>query len=212
MSDEQILAIGDLHGMYDSLQRVLNKVVPACPNGTRLVFMGDYVDRGPSSAQVIGALLELRARRPDTVFLKGNHEQMLIKALDGQDPQTFLWNGGASTLRSYGLAPDRVADIPQPHQEFLRSLVMSFESEDHIFVHAGLRPGLPLESQSEHDLLWIREDFFLSRVDFGKTVVFGHTPFPEPFVRPGLIGIDTGAVYGNKLTCVMLPAGEFFSL
>lgn len=100
--------------------------------------------------------------------------------------------------------------IPAAHREHFSSLALSFESESHIFVHAGIRPGVPLAYQKEQDLLWIRDEFINSLADFGKPVVFGHTPFNEPLVQPNKIGIDTGAVYGNRLTCLRLPDMTFF--
>jgi serine/threonine protein phosphatase 1 len=208
---ERIFAIGDIHGCYDPLVRLLGRV-PIDWSRDRLVFMGDYIDRGPQSFEVIEHLIELQKRHPETVFLKGNHEQMLADYLSGKDRMTYLYNGGQQTLDSYlrnSSAPGRYP-IPEAHLRFFESLQLMFETENYIFVHAGLRKGLPLENQRPEDLLWIRENFVDTRHSFGKRVVFGHTPFDEPRVEPNKIGIDTGAVYGNKLTCVQLPEEEFF--
>ncbi|MCU0592023.1 MAG: serine/threonine protein phosphatase [Desulfobacterales bacterium] len=208
---ERIFAIGDIHGCYDPLVRLLGRV-PIDWTRDRLVFMGDYIDRGPQSFEVIEHLIELQKRHPETVFLKGNHEQMLADYLSGKDRMTYLYNGGQQTLDSYlrnSSAPGRYP-IPEAHLRFFESLQLMFETENYIFVHAGLRKGLPLENQRPEDLLWIRENFVDTRHSFGKRVVFGHTPFDEPRVEPNKIGIDTGAVYGNKLTCVQLPEEEFF--
>jgi serine/threonine protein phosphatase 1 len=208
---ERIFAIGDIHGCYDPLVRLLGRI-PIDWTRDRLVFMGDYIDRGPQSFEVIEHLIELQKRHPETVFLKGNHEQMLADYLSGKDRMTYLYNGGQQTLDSYlrnSSAPGRYP-IPEAHLRFFESLQLMFETENYIFVHAGLRKGQPLENQRPEDLLWIRENFVDTRHSFGKRVVFGHTPFDEPRVEPNKIGIDTGAVYGNKLTCVQLPEEEFF--
>jgi len=207
----RIFAIGDIHGCYDPLVRLLGRI-PIDWKRDRLVFMGDYIDRGPQSFEVIEHLIELQKRHPETVFLKGNHEQMLADYLSGKDRMTYLYNGGQQTLDSYlrnSSAPGRYP-IPEAHLRFFESLQLMFETENYIFVHAGLRKGQPLENQRPEDLLWIRENFVDTRHSFGKRVVFGHTPFDEPRVEPNKIGIDTGAVYGNKLTCVQLPEEEFF--
>jgi serine/threonine protein phosphatase 1 len=208
---KRIFAIGDIHGCYDPLVLLLGRI-PIDWSQDRLVFMGDYIDRGPQSFEVVQHLIELQERRADTVFLKGNHEQMLADYLSGRDRLTYLYNGGQQTLDSYlrhASAPGRYP-IPDAHLRFFESLQLMFETENYIFVHAGLRQGLPLERQRPEDLLWIRENFVDSRHAFGKRVIFGHTPFDEPRVEPNKIGIDTGAVYGNKLTCVQLPEEKFY--
>jgi len=210
---ERIFAIGDIHGCYDPLVRLLERI-PIDWSRDALVFMGDYIDRGPQSFEVVQHLVELQGRHPETVFLKGNHEQMLEDFLSGRDRLTYLSNGGQQTLDSYlrhASGPGRYP-IPEAHQRFFESLRLMFETDSYIFVHAGLRRGLPLESQRPEDLLWIREKFIDNRHSFGKRVIFGHTPFNEPRVEPNKIGIDTGAVYGNKLTCVQLPEETFISV
>jgi serine/threonine protein phosphatase 1 len=207
-----ILAVGDLHGRYDLLRKVFNEVLPAQPAGTLLVFLGDYIDRGPDSRVILEALMAFRALRPETVMLMGNHERMLLDALEGKQEELFLCNGGLETLRSYGLTLETLAQLPASHQRFLRSLPLFHETDQYIFVHAGLRPGLPLAEQQERDLLWIRDEFIHSDWDFGKTVVFGHTPFAQPLAKPGIIGIDTGAGFGLRLTCLKLPEREFITL
>ena len=206
---EHYLAVGDIHGMYDKLESALTELAPTMPSGTRLVFMGDYVDRGPQARQVIDRLIRLKSERPDTVLLMGNHERMLLNAYDGGDLMLWMTNGGDDTLASYGLKKHEIDKLPLEHIEFLRSLELIYETDDYIFVHAGLRPSVPVHKQNENDLLWIREAFFLAEPTWDKTVVFGHTPFPSPFHRPGMIGIDTGAAYNNKLCCLELP-GEVF--
>lgn len=177
-----------------------------------LVFIGDYIDRGPRSVEVVDYLIKLKNRVPGVIFLKGNHEDMLDKFINGADRFTYLLNGGQQTLDSYltKSVESEFFPIPDDHMEFFKSLRLFYETEEFIFAHAGLRPRVPLETQKTEDLLWIRDKFVSSNYDFGKRVIFGHTPFKQPLVEPNKIGIDTGAVYGNKLTCVQLPDLLFF--
>ena len=206
-----IYAIGDIHGCADKLRRLMGQL-DIDPERDQLVFVGDYIDRGPSSFEVVDYLLGLKSLFRHLVFLKGNHEQMLEDYLAGPDKLTFLMNGGQATLDSYirhRQSPDAPI-IPQRHQAFFKSLQLFHETENYIFVHAGLKPKVPLVQQDPKDLLWIRSQFIYSTDDFGKPVVFGHTPFPEPLVQANKIGIDTGAVYGHQLTCVKLPDLVFF--
>ena len=178
-----------------------------------LVFLGDYIDRGPQSMDVVDYLLHLSQKGHKTVFLKGNHEAMLLDYLSGKNKLTFLMNGGSATLNNYMQNMNRSsrAVIPPSHIDFLQSLRLYYETDAYIFVHAGLAPGIPLNQQQEMDLLWIRDRFINATYDFGKIVLFGHTPFKEPLIKKNKIGIDTGAVYGNKLTCVELPSKKFYS-
>jgi serine/threonine protein phosphatase 1 len=208
----KIFAIGDIHGSFDRLQDLMQKIPVDFANDT-LVFIGDYIDRGPASVEVVEYLLDLKKRVPGIIFLKGNHEDMLEKYLDGTDRFTYLLNGGQTTLDSYLSKTDRSGSFPIPtdHMEFFKSLRLYYETEAYIFVHAGLRPKVPLASQEAEDLLWIRDKFIYSKYNFGKPVVFGHTPLEKPLVEPNKIGIDTGAVYGNALTCVQLPDMLFFT-
>jgi len=210
---ERIFAIGDIHGCMDKLGMLIDQLDFADDRDT-LVFIGDYIDRGPHSFEVVEYLIRLKRRHQNIVFLKGNHEDMLVKYLSGVDRFTYLANGGRQTLDSY-LKQDRkpkTFPIPDSHLEFFKSLVLFFETDQYIFVHAGLKKKIPLNLQNTEDLLWIRNEFIQSDYDFGKQVVFGHTPFPKPLVLPNKIGIDTGAVYGNKLTCVQLPELEFYQV
>jgi len=208
----KIFAIGDIHGSFDRLQDLMQKIPINFANDT-LVFIGDYIDRGPGSVEVVEYLLDLKKRVSGAIFLKGNHEDMLEKYLDGTDRFTYLLNGGQNTLDSYLSKTDRSGSFPIPpdHMEFFKSLRLYYETEAYIFVHAGLRPKVPLASQETEDLLWIRDKFIYSKYNFGKPVVFGHTPLEKPLVEPNKIGIDTGAVYGNALTCVQLPDMLFFT-
>ncbi len=208
----KIFAIGDIHGTFDRLQELIQKI-PVDLDKDTLVFIGDYIDRGPGSVEVVDFLLDLKKRAPGTIFLKGNHEEMLQKYLDGSDRFTYLLNGGQKTLDSYlskTAQPDSFP-IPPDHMDFFESLRLYYETDSHIFVHAGLRPKVPLASQESEDMLWIRDKFIYSKYNFGKPVVFGHTPLEKPLVESNKIGIDTGAVYGNALTCVQLPDMQFFS-
>jgi serine/threonine protein phosphatase 1 len=210
---EKLFAIGDIHGRLDKLVLLMDRIVFE-PKRDRIVFLGDYIDRGPSSRQTIDFLIRLKNTCPKAVFLKGNHEQMLQDYLSGKDRAVFLANGGRQTIRSYRekSSGDLEAILPDEHLRFFRNLLLYWETENFIFVHAGLREGVELEKQSPRDLLWSRGRFIDSRHDFGKIVVFGHTPFAAPYVSRNKIGVDTGAVYGNKLTAVELTRMEFFSV
>jgi len=215
-SKERILAIGDIHGCLDKLCSMMDQIAADRSKDT-LIFMGDYIDRGPQSMEVIDYLLNLSEIGYHTIFLKGNHEAMLLDYLDNPDEDRrmlYMFNGGHATIESYLLKMKSDGDfhVPPAHMNFFQSLRLFYETDSHIFVHAGLRPGVPLNEQTEKDLLWIREEFISSSYDFGKTVVFGHTPFQEPLILEKRIGIDTGAVYGNKLSCLELPAERFYSV
>jgi serine/threonine protein phosphatase 1 len=208
-------AIGDIHGCLDKLEKLLCLIDLDWAQDT-VVFMGDYIDRGPASREVVETVLELRRKHDRVVCLMGNHERMFLNWLDGREEDLFLYNGGRSTLRSYGIAPDagdRMAQVPPEHLDFFRSLLPFYETEMYLFVHAGVRPGIPMELQDPYDMIWIRHEFFLSDHGLKKTVVFGHTPFRgDPFVGEKMIGIDTGAVYGGTLTCLELPAMKFYQV
>ena len=194
-----IYSIGDIHGCLDPLRRLMDQI--HLSDMDEVVFMGDYVDRGPESRGVIDYLLTLRG--PYT-FLMGNHERMFLDFLQGKDRFLFLYNGGEATLETYG----GVGEIPASHLAFLNRLVLYYETDDYLFVHGGIRPGVPLQEQDPKDLLWIREEFYADQGRYPKTVVFGHTPMREVLMQEDRIGIDTACVYGNKLTCLVLPSRE----
>jgi serine/threonine protein phosphatase 1 len=222
----RIYAIGDIHGRLDLLDSVLARIgmdrATQPPSNAICVFLGDYIDRGPDSRRVLDRLVEYRANQP-IVCLMGNHEVFLREFLKNPDVLP-VWSrcGGIETLWSYGLTAkieqdeqsqrdlaselDRI--FPSSHREFLNSLKQYFICGDFFFVHAGVRPGICLTEQSEDDLLWIREDFLLSEASFGKMVVHGHTPVPEPDVRPNRINIDTGAYATGRLTCLVLETDK----
>lgn len=202
----RLLAIGDIHGCLRQLVELLDRVAPA--EEDQVVFLGDYVDRGPASAGVIDCLIEFGRAFPATVFLRGNHEEMFIDYLAGRDPAAFLLNGGLKTLNSYH--DRRQWPIPQAHRTFLDSLADYHQTDDYIFVHAGLRPGVPLAEQEPRDLLWIRQEFINSDFDWGRTVVYGHTPLQEPYLTETRMGLDTGCVYGRQLTCCDVRSKRFW--
>lgn len=193
----RLLAVGDIHGCPDHLERLMARVAPTRED--RVVFLGDYVDRGPDGRKVLDFLIAFGRKFPNAVFLKGNHEAMFLDFLAGRNQWLFLANGGDTTLESY--RESEGIHIPKTHLEFLDKLVLYYATDDFIFVHAGLRPGRALEKQSESDLLWIRDEFIESGYDWGKIVVFGHTPLAEPLFKANKIGVDTGAVYGRVLSC-----------
>ena len=206
---KKIFVIGDIHGCLEKLRELMNKISIDNQNDT-LVFIGDYIDRGEFGPEVVDYVIRLQNEYKKVVCLMGNHEQMLLRYLEGVDEDMYLENGGRMTLNSYGIflsddIEERKRKIPAKHRIFFESLLPYYETEDYIFVHAGLRTGLPPREQTMNDLLWIRHEFIEARDDFGKIVVFGHTPLNNPLISKNMIGIDTGAVYGGKLTCVELP-------
>lgn len=194
-----IHVIGDIHGCLDPLRRLITQL--HLSETDEVVFLGDYIDRGPDSQGVIDYLLTLRGRY---TFLMGNHERMFLDFLQGKDRTLFLYNGGSATLESYG----GVSRIPAAHLAFMNRLRPYHETQNYFFVHAGIRPEIPLQEQDERDLLWIREEFYAYSGRYPKTVVFGHTPMREVLMDEDRIGIDTACVYGNKLTCLILPSRD----
>ncbi len=206
---ERIFIIGDIHGCLGALQRLMDKI-DWDPERDGLIFIGDYIDRGRDPKGVIDFLIRLSSMSPHVQCLMGNHEDLFLNYLEGGDLSLYLFNGGGTTLKSYGIYDG--ADISQEHLDFLRSLKLIIELDDYLLVHAGFRPWVDIREQSTHDLLWIREPFIHSDYDFGKRVIFGHTPFSVPLVMDNKIGLDTGAVYGNRLTCLEIPGVKFHSV
>lgn len=222
-ADTLVVAVGDLHGQLELLETLWLRIADLARQSTcrhrTLVFVGDYVDRGPHSAELVDRLLD-GFDGFETVFLKGNHDETLLQFL--LDPSVGeVWRnfGGLETLRSYGVSHDPArswADtrnalalaMPQAHINFFKNLKLHHLAGDYLFVHAGLRPHVRLEDQSAQDLLWIREEFLDSSSDFGRVVVHGHTPAREPEVRHNRIGIDTGAYMSGKLTALVLEGRE----
>ncbi len=213
----RLLCIGDVHGCVRELELLLEAVAPGPDD--QLVFLGDYVDRGPDSRATVEQLLDLRARLPRTVLLRGNHEEMMLGylGLGGSLGEGFFPNGGAATLASYGIAarsrPPAPAlarsYIPESHLDLLRQATeLYFVAERYTFVHAGVRPGVPIQAQIEDDLLWIRGPFLSGDHGLPTTVVFGHTPQSDVWLDlPRRIGLDTGCVYGGSLSCLDLTRG-----
>ena len=215
MDANKTFIIGDIHGQLGMLENLMAKM-PWRPGKDALIFLGDYVDRGPDAKGVVDYILSLTLEYSKIHCIFGNHERMLLDYLAGTNRELYLANGGGPTLRTYqrpGLPPStqlRAGDIPEAHMAFYNSLEHLVELDGYYLVHAGFRPGIPVEMQATTDMLWIREPFISSNRDFGKKVVFGHTPFEEPLVMKNKIGIDTGAAYGRRLCCLELPAERFY--
>lgn len=216
---KRIYAIGDIHGCADLLDDLLNIIADDADGAERqLIFLGDYVDRGPDSCGVIERLIALKKEAPDAVFLKGNHEALMLDYLSAPD-QTEQWLdwGGEETLKSYGILPisgrtneDLAATLketlPEDHLSFLRSLALMHLEGDYLFVHAGLRPGVALDDQREEDILWIRKKFHKADTNErpDQVVVHGHHPVEKPLDAGWRIDVDTGACWSGRLTAVAL--------
>lgn len=219
----RVYAIGDVHGCADLLDRLLGKIAQDIADHPQdraeLIFLGDYIDRGPHSKAVIDRLTSGDLPAPAT-FLAGNHEEMLLGFLErpGEGMQ-WAFNGGEETLASYGVSPDELSRhpeaardrllqvMPAAHLDLYKALQVSAVRGDYFFCHAGVRPGVPLDRQSRFDLVWIREPFLDYRGDLGKVIVHGHTPVRAVEIRPNRIGIDTGAFVWGRLTALAL-SGE----
>ena len=218
----RVYAVGDIHGRADLLAALLVSIdadlkTHPVPRSVQ-VFLGDYVDRGPQSREVL-ELLITRRRQHTVLCLRGNHESFVLDFLS--NPSVLAdWKriGGIETLLSYGVLPSASDDpheqenvaiafrqaLPESHLRFIEGLALSFTCGDYFFAHAGARPGVPLRQQSRRDLLWIREEFLLYEEGFGKVVVHGHTPSMAPVIKANRISIDTGAYATGHLTCVVL--------
>ena len=198
-------AIGDIHGCHRALLHLLDLIGDhAKGQACRLIFIGDYIDRGPDSRSVIETVRAVEQRNPGGVIcLMGNHEDLLLEAIDSGDPSPWLGNGGAATLLSYGIRDP--ARIPADDIAWLRSLSLSFDDGKRLFVHAGIDPGYPLDRQPRHALLWIRERFLSTPTHHGRLIVHGHTPRQDarPEVRHNRVNIDTACVYGGVLTAAV---------
>ena len=214
----RVYAIGDVHGCDDKLASlhalVANDLAARPVAAPLLLHLGDYIDRGPDSAGVIARLCG-GGPLPGVpmVNLIGNHERSMLDALAGERAAITDWrfHGGREALASWGIDPDSepaewAAAIPAAHRGFVEGLALSHRVGGYLFVHAGIRPGVPLEAQSPDDLIRIRHAFLKAEADFGLVVVHGHSPTRGPVLRPNRIGIDTGAVYGRELTCLVLEA------
>jgi serine/threonine protein phosphatase 1 len=217
----RVYAIGDVHGCADRLVALYAAIdadlaARPSPSEALLLHLGDYVDRGPDSAGVLEALLNPSGLAgAGAIHLLGNHEAMMLEACAARAPPDALafWmaNGGLATLESYGTdphEPEWLARIPCAHLALLRNCPLQQRLGDYLFVHAGVRPDVPLDRQDPEDLLWIREPFLSWRGKLESVVVHGHTPMPVPTIRPHRIGIDTGACFGGDLTCLVLEEGR----
>lgn len=223
----RIYVVGDIHGEIDLLKELHKKMLADATDGPTArilqIFLGDYIDRGPDSKGVVDWLLSAPPTDWQRICLKGNHETMVHDFLD--DSETLKrWQqlGGAQTLRSYGVglsspkkkvSPDNLrADfakkISKEHRDFYNNSPLFFEMGSYFFAHAGVRPELALQAQEEEDLLWIRDDFLQSKLDFGKIIIHGHTPVSQPEMYHNRINIDTGAYMSGKLTCLVLENDE----
>ncbi len=217
----RVYAIGDIHGCGEQLASLHQAIVADLHRrpvaDPVLIHLGDYVDRGPDIA---GVMEKLAAGDPiaglPTVNLLGNHERTMLDALLGDRAAAtdWLYTGGRESLTSYGLdpeihtLPDWLERVPQAHIDFLKNLSLMHREGSYVFAHAGIRPGVALDAQEKQDLITIRTTFLFSEQDFGAVVVHGHTPTPTrlPVIKPNRIALDTGAVYGGKLTCAVLEA------
>jgi serine/threonine protein phosphatase 1 len=219
---KRIFVFGDIHGCADETA-ILTRFIEekeGLAQDDLLIFLGDYIDRGPNSRAVIDLMIELKLKFPNTRFLKGNHEDMLLDFLGfgGRLGQAFLYNGGLETIQSYGISvfspPDEmVKNFPEGHFKFITTLESIIQIENFICVHAGLNPLRAMNSQNDGDVCWIRDEFIGSPHNFNKIVVFGHTPHQDVFLHlPYKIGLDTGLVFGNKLTCLELRSGDVFQI
>ena len=230
---QRLYAIGDVHGRLDLLDAMLARVradLAARPHDRpRVICLGDYVDRGPDSRGVIEALIALKASDLPAEFLLGNHDSYIDAYL--KDPhwydRTYHWlhsaMGGAATLASYGVAgaseaePDATREafakaFPDNHRDFIDACAWWVRIGGYVFVHAGIRPGVPLDDQTRDDCIWIREPFLSCKDDFGFKVVHGHTIVPEVQHRPNRIAIDTGVAKGGPLTCLVLEGADVATL
>jgi serine/threonine protein phosphatase 1 len=199
-------AIGDIHGALHKLRNLTERCQEHAAGRPRTyVFLGDYIDRGPESAGVIRFLIDLQGTMPERVItLMGNHEATVLAIIDGITPAAnWLAQGGAATLRSYGVS--RARELPREHVDWMRSLPSSHDDGRRFFVHAGIDPQKPLDAQNEFDLLWIREPFLSDGRDHGRLIVHGHTPLngDSPELRGNRVNLDTGAVFGGPLTAAV---------
>ena len=227
---QAVYAVGDVHGRLDLLEDLLARIgedVARYPSDSArsLIFLGDYVDRGPESRGVVDAVMSDLLPGVTTVRLMGNHEEAMLSFLDGEsDGLDWLSFGGLETLLSYGvplrslpnsgeavkaLQAALIEAVPERHVAFFRNCLLHYSVGDYVFVHAGVRPGITLEKQTQTDLLWIRDDFLRVRAALpGRVVVHGHTICDLPQNRGQRINIDTGAFVSGRLTCLVLRGNE----
>ena len=217
-----MFAVGDIHGCAAELQLLLKYFGEqlSLTEDDVVIFIGDYIDRGPDSKGVVDQLIEFQQNFPQTIFLRGNHEDMMLDYLgfDGRMGASYLLNGGDKFVQSYDLPgeaspQDILKALPTQHISFFLNLERYVTVGDYVFAHAGLNPLRDLEQQLDDDLFWIRDEFIANIHQFDKTVVFGHTPYQDiMFHLPYKIGIDTGCVYGNMLTCIEVLSGTIYQI
>lgn len=220
-----IYAIGDVHGDKDKLQRMIEFVGPTKMDV--VILLGDVIDRGRHSKEVVQYILDLREQGYKIIVVKGDHEDMFIDFLEAKNKKTtdfvcdiYLSNGGFATLESYGFSVKdnpTIDMLPEGHLEFFKSLKPYEIVDDYLFIHAGILPGKPLEEQDEDLMMWIREQFYKTDATWGKGIIFAHTPFKTPFIGKGKIGIDTGSIFEGsidygRLTCLRLPDFKIFQI
>ena len=223
--DLRVYAVGDIHGrrdLLDTLFGLIQEDLLGAPSTVRTVFLGDYVDRGPDSASVVDRLSRGDAPTPFCA-LRGNHEEVLLEFLEDESVlESWRKFGGLETLHSYGVDVSEamrgrgydkarralLERMPESHRRFLEATQYFVAEGDYFFVHAGVRPGVPLNRQSTRDLLWIREEFLQSSESRPKMIVHGHTPVSTPEILRNRINIDTGAFATSTLTAVALQGGE----
>jgi len=223
--NRRVYCIGDIHGRADllhQLHEIIRRDAKDHKGEKTIVYLGDYVDRGEQSCQVIDTLISQPLKGFDTVFLRGNHERAMLDfiAFPGA-AAAWLTFGGREALSSYGIVLDHVPSmqhvgelakqlesaLPDTHREFLTETCQdSWQCGSYYFVHAGIRPGIPLEKQKQEDKLWIRDEFLDSTINHGCIVVHGHSISSEPQILPNRIGIDTGAYHTGVLTCLVLES------
>ena len=216
----RLFAVGDIHGCANELSNLLNflESEKSYSHNDTVIFIGDYIDRGANTASVVQQLIDWSKKYTRTHFLKGNHEQFLFKTLNNDFEAAEHWwkNGAKEALESYGLNfahLDKLElSLPPTHLEFFtRRLERYIIANDYIFVHAGIDLDKSILTQVDEVIFWIRDAFLSREVSMDKTIVFGHTPFKDVSVSKGKIGIDTGCVYGGKLSVVNLTDNEVYS-
>ena len=224
----RLYAIGDVHGRFDLLQQmhhlIAAEIMRDQPQDWRIIHLGDYVDRGPQSAQVLDLLAKLTARDPRYIALMGNHDEDMLEFLTDPTPEgarIFLSYGGVETAESYGVVLDEsnraalleshrllLSALPDKHMTLLRDLPRAVTFGDYFFCHAGARPGVALDAQDPHDLIWIRRAFLDHAGLFEKMIVHGHTPHPQPQQHPNRINVDTMAFATGRLTALVMDGRD----
>lgn len=220
----RVFVVGDIHGCNEELNILLSKLTDEehLTADDRVVFLGDYIDRGPDSKGVIDTLIQFKNKFPDTIFLRGNHEDILLCSLKlksntlGYGSQAHMSNGGIGFYKSYGVdvnIPSTIYTflnaIPAAHIEFIKDTKLIAECESGVFVHAGIQPNIPLEYQTEETILWVREYWIQSEVSIGKTVYYGHTPGNSiSYDLPYKVCLDSGCVFGKYLSCLEITENK----